>query len=702
MPNALTLFTLAISFLPTVVALNQATAQPSSRVPVAVDSSRQIDTTIHAHADSLAQGAVQSGDTLGKNGSATLDSTAIDTLGRMSTPSLVGTYDHSLEKSKVLTKNDLHWLGYQYLGGILESVPGTYVRDQNSVGQYNQLNIGGVDWRGIAITMDGRLLNDPASGIFNLFHFTTEYADRIEVITGPRAFIYALNSTGGAINLLTKNYNSNRPYTKVNYSETAYNAVYSDGTFSQNISRKLNFTFGFQHQGTDGRFPNSAHDAWNGRIKVRYNFSKDFNIILSEYHTSTSTQLNGGVNYMLAGPPSGITLYPPKIIKNLDASEKITRNDVDLSFVGTFLGDTANVSMLTVYYSHSIREYRDSEDPLQQSTNGVHIESDHITSWMGARFAQNFDTEFQQFNLGGNIELRQIEASPNLGHRRNVIGSVWAKEELLLSDRTTVAAFGRYDRYLKKSYAGIGGDAKAMLSDDLSVFAGASLSRRMPTYQELYWTDSTVTRSTPIKTEKHLQVEAGTQVKLSENSFVRASYFHRTIEDAIQIIPYQTQVASPFPTLEFTTQPKIIMNGFEVKLGVRFWVLYLEGVGTYLVQTSDGINTQLFPRAWANGGIYYWNTLFQNKLELKVGFRGRYQSSLWGAEFNPEVLAYVPNTTAALGQAGSGDFFIGAHIGDAYIQLIWGNLTSVQYYSTPFYPILERALRIGVSWEFLD
>jgi len=699
LPNSLTFFFSTIIIVLMVGVACHATAQVSPLVTAPVDSSKHFQTPPLLKPDSLTGQDAQPGDSLMNNDSTAM--AAVDTLGRMSTPTLVGSYDRSLDASKFLTKEDLHWLDYRYLGGVLESVPGTFVREQNSAGQYNQLNIRGADWRSITITMDGRPLNDPASGIFNLFHFTTEYADRIEVITGPRAFIYGLNSTGGAINFVTKNYNSNRPFSKLNYSETGYNYQYSDGTFSQNISRKVNFTFGFQHQGTDGKFLNSAHEAWNARVKFRYNFSRDFNVILSECHTATVTQLNGGVDYALSGPVNGLDPFRTTL-KNLDSYEKITRNDMDLSFVGTFLGDSVNVSILTLYYSHSIREYRDEEDPTSSTTNRFFVKSDHVTSWMGARLSQNFDTEFQRFSLGGNVELRQIEGSPNLGNRRNVIGSFWAKEELLLTDRLALAAFGRYDQYLKKGYTGIGSDATLEMTDNLSFFGGVSLSRRMPNYQELFWTDSAVSRVAPIEAEKHMQFEAGAEMTFPDKSYIRASYFHRTVEDAIQIIPYTTQAAHIFPSLAFAKAPKVVTNGFEVKVGMRLWKLYLEGTGTYMIQTSGGFKTQLFPKVWANGGIYYWHTLLNKKLELKVGFRGRYQSSHFGAEFNPEVLAYVVNSSPALGQAAMGDFFVTAHIGDAYIHLMWENLTGIQYFSTPFYPVLERAVRVGVSWEFLN
>ncbi len=139
-----------------------------------------------------------------------------DTLGRMSTPSLVGTLDRTMDTTHTVTREDIHWIDYQYLGNVLEQFPGVYIRDLASTGQYNQINVRGQDWRSVAVFQNGRLLNDPASGIYNLYQYSTENADRIEFITGPRAFLYGINSTGGAVNIVTRNYNSNRPFTKLN------------------------------------------------------------------------------------------------------------------------------------------------------------------------------------------------------------------------------------------------------------------------------------------------------------------------------------------------------------------------------------------------------------------------------------------------------------------------------------------------------
>jgi outer membrane cobalamin receptor len=618
----------------------------------------------------------------------------------MSTPPLVGTLDRFADTSDVRTKGDLHWLDYRFLGVILESYPGVFLRDQESEGQYTQATFDGVDWRGVAVTANGRGLNDPATGVFNLYHFTTEYADRIEVVTGPRAFLYGLNSTGAAVNLVTKNYNSNKPFTKFNYSEGAYGYSIVDGTFSQNISRKTNVTVGFQHQATDGRFTGEAHDAWNAREKIRYNVSHDINLILSHYHTSTQTQMNGGVNDTLQQNNGGNAFNNTLAVMKQDSTyEKLTKNDVDISFVGTFLGDSADVTNLTLYYSHTKREFREREDPFHFF--GPQVSSDQISSWMGAQATQDFATAFQQFSAGGNVELRQIEGSPNLGRRRNVVGALWAKEELDPSGPVTLALYGRMDTYLRKEYAGFGADATLRIGGWLSLFGGASMSWRVPDYQELFWRDSTVVRNGPIVAEHHTLGEAGATIGSPETGTVRLALFHRTVVDPITFSPYNG-TASPFPGATIANGPTVNTSGITAHIGIRFRSFSLEGNLEYLLQKSGGATLQAFPKLSGNGGVFFRQKLVNGKLELKTGFRGRFSLSYAGELFNPEMIAYVANTRTPLGTSASGDFFLIGHIGDAYIHFMWENLANIRYYGTPYYPGGERAIRFGISWEFLN
>jgi len=621
-----------------------------------------------------------------------------DTLFHMTTPSVVGTLDQWLDSSHVISRHQLPWLEYRYLGDILGHLPGVFVADQQSEGQYSRLSVRGSDWRSIAVMADGRPLNDPGSGIYNLFGFSTEYADRIELISGPRAFVYGLNGTGGTVNLLTRNFNTNRPLSCIAYSQSAYSYSRSDGFFSQNVSRRVNVTFGFQAQGTDGRFPNAVSEQWNSRLKIRYNPLRELNIIASHYFTSTQTELNGGVNLAASGTVDAF-IPPLATMVNTDSYEKLTRNDVDLSLVGTFLGDTTSISTLTLYYSHQLREYRDEEN--RPSPNGIFLQSDHTSSWMGVLMKQTIATEWQRFHAGGSVELRQIEGSPNIGRRRNVIGSVWAVEEILPGDRVRVAGFGRLDRYLHSSYGGWGSDASVSILPWLTVSAGFSLSRRVPTYQELYWTGDGVSRSGEIRAERHRVGEMSVALRPDSSFLLKLTFFHRSIDDPILVLPVSGSTV--FPGFEFINGGTISTNGIEAGVRTGIWVLTLEGAGTLLLQEDEGgIHLRDYPRFSGSGGIYYWNTLLSGKLNLKVGFRGRYLSAHAGSLFNPEVSTYVPNTGSELGQGSAIDFQLLARIDDAAIHFIWSNLTSATHFTTPFYPVRDREIRFGVVWQFLD
>jgi len=622
---------------------------------------------------------------------------ALDSLGRMSTPSLVGSVDLWLDSSQIVTRDDLRWLDYRSFAGILQTFPGVYIMNQTTPGSYDRATVNGADWRTISVTQNGRVLNDPVAGIVSLSHLAPEYADRIEVVAGPRAFLYGFNGAGATVNLVTKNYNSNRPYSKINYEEGPYNYGSSDGTFSQNVSRRVNVTFGFRHQGSDGRYLNSDSDDWSIRAKLRYNPSKNLNIILSEYFTSGFADMNGGINLQKSG--TALAFDPRQAtLKNTDSYEKITRHDLDLSVVGTLLGDTVNVSTLTIYYSHALREYRDEENRF--NPNGIFVQSDHISSWMGGSLTQNLDAHFTRLSLGANIELRQIEESPNLGGRRNFIASAYGKDDILLGSTVTLSGYGRYDSYLGTSYIGLGGDATIHLAPSLTLFGGGSVSNRMPNYQELYWTDSTTSRTGSLSAERHLYVEAGAIVTLPRRSSLRIAAFHRTIHNPILLSLLPGNFV--FPGVWFGNGPDLNTDGISINGRLRFWVLSLEGTATYSVQRSSGVRIDDLPQVFADGGIYFWDSLLNDKLELKAGARGHFRTRHEGSSYNPEVIAYVPNVGTRLGVASTVDLLLIAHIGQAYVHIVWENVANVKYFTTPYYVADDRGVRFGVSWEFLD
>jgi outer membrane receptor protein involved in Fe transport len=352
---------------------------------------------------------------------------------------------------------------------------------------------------------------------------------------------------------------------------------------------------------------------------------------------------------------------------------------------------------LSLYSSWNLREYRDEEN--RSNPNGIMVEADHRSSWMGARLQQEVSLGWQRLLVGGELELRQVEGSPTLGRRRNVNGAAWVQEELRVSEPLTVAGYIRFDRYLRDDFLGYGADVTMRLVEGVSLYAGASRSRRLPSYHELYWSDSSVTRPFPVNAETHATGELGVRLRTGSVIEARAALFYRRVESPILFTP--TGTANPFPSYSIVNGDTRTTTGVDLRVRAQIWSIVFEAAGLWMRQDADG-RLSIFPEWSGSGGLYFWDALFDRHLELKVGFHALMQSSSTGEVFNPASLAYILNDGPRIGAFASVGFFLIAKIGDAYVHLMWENLPEVQAYATPYYPVLDRTLRFGVRWEFLN
>ncbi|HEX9658433.1 MAG TPA: TonB-dependent receptor plug domain-containing protein, partial [Bacteroidota bacterium] len=130
-----------------------AVAFPTDSLVVHIDTTR-------AHADSVV--AVQPDSTI-----------------RRILPTRIGTLDEEVDSINFLLSKEINWIEQTSTGDILSTLPGVYVRDQQSPGAYSGVTIRGEDWRSVAFLMNGRLMNEPASGLYNPFYFSLEYIERI-------------------------------------------------------------------------------------------------------------------------------------------------------------------------------------------------------------------------------------------------------------------------------------------------------------------------------------------------------------------------------------------------------------------------------------------------------------------------------------------------------------------------------------------
>ncbi len=628
---------------------------------------------------------------------------------------LIGALDPFGDSTEAITQSEIPWIEYRYIGDLLWTRPGMYIRDLASPGENNQITIGGVDARAIGFLVNGISENSPITGTYDLSLFPVDDIERIEFITGPRAFLYGMNTTGGTINVVTKSFYTNKPYSRLRYSQGVDSYAQTDAEFSQNIFNKFNFTFGLERyafgsnllsQEYTGRFPNSNNDAWSFRTKLRYNLSNSFNILFSHYYYQTWTGLNGGVD--LQQTIAGSVFSDAATVNNYDAYQKIFQHDLNLTLAAHPGDDSLQTTTLSFFYSNQLRLYRDEENRDPSLSNHIFLQSDHQSENYGAVLRHAWHSAIQDFTASLETENITIVRDDDIGSHREQRLSGSAKEEMTLLNPLSFAVFGRIDRYRGNILPSVGADAHLSIIDGISLFGGISTSQRTPTLQELYWPGDSLHSPTPrlfLKNERHRIAEAGISLIDGESFNTTISYQQRTIENPISVsAEYSPSAPGQERVIHFVQSASSqTFDGVNAAVRSSYVNFHLDANVTYLHLATvyyDSTTLRRLPELYADGSFYYRNLLSGGHLDLKIGFRARYISKQNGMTPNNESEMYVPYALASFGPSADVDFFLIGKLGNAYVHFIWENLTANQYMLTPIYPMYDRNVRFGVSWVF--
>ncbi|MBA4312081.1 MAG: hypothetical protein C0417_05585 [Chlorobiaceae bacterium] len=609
----------------------------------------------------------------------------------------IGALDRENLSSNQLVDSVINFSNYRYTGDLLELKAGIFSRDFGSLGPLPGLNILGINGKGISFFADGVQLNEPFTGMYNPYLFPTESIENIETITGTRAFIYGLNSTGAAINFLTKSKKALKPYSRIRYSESGYGFSIIDGMVSQDVIRGMNITAGAQHTVYGQRYLNENYDNWNARIKARYNLNENFNLFASEMYNQSLLGIWQGVN-ILQTPDSLRYEVLQAVVRNTEAYEKITRHDIQMGAAARLLPDSNAISMFTLYYISNVRQYRDLEN--KPFSNGIYSDQKFVSNWVGAKLNQNFAVGIHSFDFGAEIQSQQITYTPAEKTCHAINSNFYGKSESNILEWLQISPYARLDFAHSRTFLGFGADIKFKLTPCFAIFGGYSRSYRLPTFQETIGIDTIISSDLNNDPERHHLFESGISWNPDNNFSFEVKTFNRIIWNAVTVTPSTQEPTIPF---KYSRSSKSIFRGITGSAKAQFWFLLFEGTTEYLEISENSNLTSSLPRWSCTGGLYFRDKILSNHLDLKFGLRGRYFSNYFAEEYNFEAGEYLPSSFGyQIQPTGVLDLVILAHLGQAYIHLIWDNVLNKKYIMNAFYPMPERQMRFGVSWEFLD
>lgn len=612
--------------------------------------------------------------------------------------------------SLTLTDDSLHgiraaaiaWMTPVSAADVLATVPGIWIADPSSAGQYLRPYVRGTDWRGTVVLVDGVPVNDPLAGTFNLSLLPIGMADRVETVIGTRSFLYAAGATGGAVNLVRPRRSHTVPVTHINYEESAYGYAKSEGSFLQDISRRVSVTAGYQYQGTEGRFENSGHTQWNMRGGARYHFGPGWDVTGHYLYTQTKTGLNNGTDLSRTSVVDAFS-EALSVMRNTDAYEKITRHDITVQLAGSFMADSTARTTVTAFSTHLLREYRDEEN--RSDPNGIFLAHDHRIARTGVQVRQRMPLGFQTFSAELLLDHQRIVSSPVMGSPATTAMSAALLDEIALGGGSVWSVYGRLDHLRHHAHLGFGSDIRVQLGRALTVAAGFSIARRPLSFAELFWSDGTQIHRPPNglpEAERHTTGEASVTFSLGSTGSLTATYTIRSIRDLIVVDGGPYEDVRPQFYLTSSSGSDVV---HAVDLGMRWSLAWftLEGNAGFVrwENTKPGRRDEI-PRGYARGGLYYRNTILNGELELQAGVRGQVRGQYDGSTLFAEQLFPLLNTQSRMGAAAALDLVLIGHIGDAYVHVLWENVANTEYFTTPFTPALDRRFRFGISWEFLN
>jgi outer membrane receptor protein involved in Fe transport len=568
-----------------------------------------------------------------------------------------------------ITAEELRWKDYRSLGDVLATLPGFFYNDLGSVGQPSQLTYKGMDASSIGVFIDGRPMNEPLTGIADLNFIPTEMIERIEIIPAPRALLYGMNSNAVAINIITKSFDSKIPYSRIKYTEGAYEEGFFDGILAHNLSQNMNLSVGIQRRSIDGRYENSADGEWSVRSKLRWNVSEKFNIALLQLYNKQKVGLFGGLR-----ADSSVDIYDPNfaLIENLLGKKTHSRWDWQLTGFGTFFSDSLNKTFLTLYSMSLEKIYR---SVFPYTFDAVTDFTDN-NSIRGIIFSQTVNIAPVSVEFGGNISKERMQFTDESyflysNNSNNSYSSFWGKTEIPILRQNMFSLYYKLEKY-KSSVSDFFSYTRNNLGGDFSWGKRNNLN-------------GTIGFVTNDVKNNRLFLNISTEVVKKLSVEIQSIFGRNDKIDFLFIINY-------------------VPGKFRFKTSFDFGINEYGESTTIPDYSNDEIGyyaSEHYESQWINIDALYEDYIFEDHLKIQTGLRGKF------IHRNDDVIRYNAindnfERERLKGFTGSLDFLFFAKLGDAVVHFTIENLLNTKYYVVPFYPMPDRNLRLGVTWEFLN
>lgn len=438
---------------------------------------------------------------------------------------------------QVITKENIRQAGVTTVADLLQQVAGVDIRRRGIAGMQADLYIRGGSFDQTLLLIDGIKLDDAQTGHHTLnLALPLEVIERIEIIKGPAARIFGQNAFTGAINIVTKSNLDNTGV--VNVQAGSYDQVNVEstvGTSKENFSLLAHYS----HRKADGYRYNT--DFENQNVFLKGQFNKQNSPI--DFIASFSERKFGANGFYAL--PSYADQYEETQGSLIAFSSRINKGNWLLK--------------PRLYWRRGQDEY------IFVRSNPAIYRNLHITHKVGFAFDASNTNKLGQTGLG--IDFANVSiASNNLGDRSRFMTTVFAEHRFLLSndqlDITPGVAVTNYTDFGTQLFPGV--DISYALNEALRLYGNVGYTYRIPTFTDLYYSDSTTLGNEDLKPEEALTEELGLRLIINTFQFSAAAFL-RQAENLIDYIRPTEE-----GRFEATNVREVNTHGLELEAKTQF------------------------------------------------------------------------------------------------------------------------------------
>ncbi|MCZ7555656.1 MAG: TonB-dependent receptor [Bacteroidia bacterium] len=630
-----------------------------------------------------------------------------------------------------LSRDSILLLSYHHAGEVLGAMAGIQEFSLGNFGQPLWLGRMGSGPRQWTMTLNGSDLAGALTDGPEMHQIPIEDIGTLSISAQYDAFWLGGPGAVLAADVVEKEWHAPRPVTRLRHTEAANEYLYTDGMFTLDVSDRENvFIAGTRTViGTSGsndaaRFANNRHESWNLRLRYRNQISTAVSARVALRYDDGITLLNGGV-----APPldADLNLYPYPV----DGTEPFSTEAFDAkvaSLVNTTMStqrqrytaegggriqwdkDSAHVTDVRFTAQSEVSRFHDRmQELLVDSIADPLLNITDAWSRTAVELRHTNDLGWSTLNLAASASPYSAKKGGEMFSRSGLNTMLRGKLDLTLG-ALHATGMARLDNMYGRSALSAGAGADVRIGDALTVWGGVSYSPRIYSLTEQWYREgasATLPKEAPL--EDLRTTELGARVLLAWlNADVRV--FQRRAENRLLLrsTPMTGTLPGRYSLAVTETGESENLSGVSADIRIALWRFFLDQQGTLLQsdRTQSVARSLLAPERSYRAELYYRGSLIEGTLDLRIGGSFNYNSAYLPLSYHPltGLFTYAsPDNAWTYTDMWRVDAFVFATIKDrATIHVVLHNAFDTPYITTQFYPMFDRAVRIGVDWIFFD